>query len=78
MLRGRVAGGSGACYALRRDGADDAPGAAQPATVFVTDWTPSGSRAATFDLRAVMRELVRGSAIAALSCAGRALRLFCA
>ena len=58
MLRGAVVGGSGACFALRRD-APAAGGASSRATLFVTDWTAAGSRAASLELGDVMQELVR-------------------
>jgi hypothetical protein len=64
LLRGAVAGGGGACFALRLD-APAADGASPRATLFITDWTAAGSRAASFELRDVMEELVRRAALRA-------------
>lgn len=58
LLRGALAGGGGACFALRLD-APAAAGASPRATLFITDWTAAGSRSASFELGDVMTELVR-------------------
>ena len=61
LLRGAVAGGGGACFALRLD-APAVEGASPRATLFITDWTAAGSRAASFELGDVMQELARRAA----------------
>lgn len=64
MIRGRVRDGAGACFALRRE----ADAGAVAATLFVTDWTPEGSRAAAFNLDDVTVELVRARAAVVAAC----------
>ena len=61
MLRGALAGGGGACFALRLD-APAGAGTTPRATLFITDWTAAGSRSASFELGDVMQELVRSAA----------------
>jgi hypothetical protein len=61
LVRGRLGAGAAAPHFALRPDAEDAASCVTRVALFVTDWTPDGARCVTFDMVAVLDQLVRAT-----------------